>query len=189
MVWVNNPRVGSIASYGATSAWCLAMARLEQDRTGISRFRKGAEPIQLLKRPLNAQTQGPPCLSSQPATALPAAIVEAQKAVAGNPPKARASFAKARCVRGTYVSSDRAKDITDPGASRTVTRAGTLFGEWRQTLSILRLGIKSHWDRFKVVAIRPNGGRGSCKHGIGPPQTTYRGAACPRCRRTSRTTR
>ena len=44
--------------------------------------------------------------------ATPAAIVDALKAVAGNPPKVRASFAKGRCVRGTYAPSDRAAEIT-----------------------------------------------------------------------------
>jgi catalase len=34
------------------------------------------------------------------------------KAMAGLPPKARASFARGRCVRGTYAPSDRAKEIT-----------------------------------------------------------------------------
>jgi catalase len=47
-----------------------------------------------------------------PAAATPAAIVDALKAVAGDPPKVRASFAKGRCVRGTYVPSDRAQEIT-----------------------------------------------------------------------------
>jgi catalase len=45
-------------------------------------------------------------------TATPASIVDALKAVAGNPPKVRASFAKGRCVHGTYVPSDRATEIT-----------------------------------------------------------------------------
>jgi catalase len=45
-------------------------------------------------------------------TATPASIVDALKAVAGDPPKLRASFAKGRCVRGTYVPSDRAEEIT-----------------------------------------------------------------------------
>ncbi|MBB3543045.1 MULTISPECIES: catalase family peroxidase [unclassified Rhizobium] len=44
--------------------------------------------------------------------ATPASIVEALKAVAGNPPKVRASFAKGRCVRGHYAPSDRAAEIT-----------------------------------------------------------------------------
>ena len=44
--------------------------------------------------------------------ATPASIVDALKAVAGNPPRVRASFAKGRCVRGTYTPSDRAEEIT-----------------------------------------------------------------------------
>jgi catalase len=44
--------------------------------------------------------------------ATPASLVDALKAVAGNPLKVRASFAKGRCVRGTYVPSDRAAEIT-----------------------------------------------------------------------------
>ncbi|UPJ43611.1 catalase family peroxidase [Bradyrhizobium sp. 40] len=47
-----------------------------------------------------------------PPAATPAAIVDALKTVAGNPPKVRASFAKGRCVRGTYAPSDRAAEIT-----------------------------------------------------------------------------
>lgn len=38
----------------------------------------------------------------------PASIVEALKAIGGNPPKIRASFAGGRCVRGTYIPSDQA---------------------------------------------------------------------------------
>src|SRR5262245_20332210 len=45
-------------------------------------------------------------------SATPASIVDALKAVAGDPPKVRASFAKGRCVRGTYTPSDRAEEIT-----------------------------------------------------------------------------
>ena len=44
--------------------------------------------------------------------ATPASIVDALKAVAGDPPKVRASFAKGRFVRGTDVPSDRAEEIT-----------------------------------------------------------------------------
>jgi catalase len=52
-------------------------------------------------------------LSQFPAgAATPASIVEALKAVAGDPPRVRASFAKGQCVRGTYVPSDWAEDIT-----------------------------------------------------------------------------
>jgi catalase len=51
-------------------------------------------------------------MSETPAGATPASIVDALKAVAGNPPKVRASFAKGHCVRGTYTPSDRAGEIT-----------------------------------------------------------------------------
>ncbi|QHO76269.1 catalase [Bradyrhizobium sp. CCBAU 051011] len=44
--------------------------------------------------------------------ATPASIVDALKAEAGDSPKARASFARGRCVRGTYVPSGRAEEIT-----------------------------------------------------------------------------
>jgi catalase len=44
--------------------------------------------------------------------ATPSSIVAALKAVAGNPPKVRASFAKGQCVRGRYVPSERAAEIT-----------------------------------------------------------------------------
>lgn len=44
--------------------------------------------------------------------ATTASIVNALKAAAGNPTKVRASFAKGKCVRGTYVPSDRATEIT-----------------------------------------------------------------------------
>ena len=51
-------------------------------------------------------------MSLAPEAATPASIVDALKAVAGNPPKVRASFAKGRCVRGSYAPSDRAEEIT-----------------------------------------------------------------------------
>lgn len=44
--------------------------------------------------------------------AHPAAIIAAMTEVAAVPPKARASFARGRCVRGTYTPSDRAREIT-----------------------------------------------------------------------------
>ena len=44
--------------------------------------------------------------------ATPASIVDALKAEAGHSPKVRASFAKGRCVRGTYIPSDQAGEIT-----------------------------------------------------------------------------
>ncbi|MBR1147628.1 catalase [Bradyrhizobium sp. AUGA SZCCT0431] len=48
--------------------------------------------------------------------ATPASIVDALNALAGHPPRVRsrvrASFAEGRCVRGTYIPSDRAAEIT-----------------------------------------------------------------------------
>ena len=49
--------------------------------------------------------------------------------VAGNPPKVRASFAKGRCVRGTYAPSDRAAEITRSlSFTQAIARAGALLG-------------------------------------------------------------
>jgi catalase len=44
--------------------------------------------------------------------ATPASIVDALEAEAGHSPKVRASFAKGRCVRGTYMPSNQAGEIT-----------------------------------------------------------------------------
>ena len=60
-------------------------------------------------------------------TATPASIVDALKAVAGDPPKVRASFAKGRCVHGTYVSSDRAEEITK---SRSFTKPSRVLARF-----------------------------------------------------------
>ena len=46
------------------------------------------------------------------AQATPAEIVDALKLNAGNPPKARASFAKGQCVRGSYAPSAEADRVT-----------------------------------------------------------------------------
>ncbi|WP_338828359.1 catalase family peroxidase [Bradyrhizobium sp. 27S5] len=52
-------------------------------------------------------------MSESPRGAVtPASIVDALKAVAGDPPKARASFAKGQCVHGTYIPSHQAEEIT-----------------------------------------------------------------------------
>lgn len=59
--------------------------------------------------------------------ATPASIVEALKAIAGNPPKVRASFAKGWCVRGTYTPSDRAEEIT---RSRSFTRPSRVLARF-----------------------------------------------------------
>jgi catalase len=55
----------------------------------------------------------PTPLSQNPTgAATPASIVDALKAECGHSPKVRASFAKGRCVRGAYIPSDRAEEIT-----------------------------------------------------------------------------
>lgn len=59
--------------------------------------------------------------------ATPASIVDALKAVAGDPPKARASFAKGCCVRGTYTPSDRAAEITK---SRSFTKPSRVLARF-----------------------------------------------------------
>ncbi|HXO72931.1 MAG TPA: catalase, partial [Bradyrhizobium sp.] len=59
-------------------------------------------------------------------TAIPASIVDALKAGAGYP-KGRASFAKGRCVRGTYIPSDRAEEITK---SRSFTRPSRVLARF-----------------------------------------------------------
>jgi catalase len=60
-------------------------------------------------------------------TATPASVVDALKAVAGNPPKARTSFARGRCVRGTYAASDRAAEITK---SRSFTKPSRVLARF-----------------------------------------------------------
>jgi catalase len=64
-------------------------------------------------KPGHAARAGGQAMSELPIpAATPAAVVDALKAVAGNPPKVRAIFAKGRCVRGTYAPSDHAAEIT-----------------------------------------------------------------------------
>ena len=88
------------------------MVGLEQDRTRRGRFRKAAGPGQRLEHGPNAHAQGPAMSRFPTGAATPASTVDALKAVAGDPPKVRASFAKGRFVRGTDVPSDRAEEIT-----------------------------------------------------------------------------
>ncbi|MBR1206068.1 MULTISPECIES: catalase [unclassified Bradyrhizobium] len=57
----------------------------------------------------------------------PASIVDALKAVAGDPPKARASFAKGQCVHGTYIPSNQAEEIT---RSRSFTRPSRVLARF-----------------------------------------------------------
>ena len=90
-------------------------------------FRQDARRAQRLNCLPNAQTQGPAVVKFAAGAVTPAAIVAALKAIAGNPRKARASFARGRCVRGTYVPSDRAKEITK---SQSFTKPSRVLGRF-----------------------------------------------------------
>ena len=59
--------------------------------------------------------------------ATPATIVDVLRAVAGQPPKTRASFARGQCVRGTYAASDRAAEITK---SRSFTKPSRVLARF-----------------------------------------------------------
>jgi len=62
---------------------------------------------------ITARAQTPPTAApAGPSGATPAEIVTALKAVAGDPPKVRATFAKGQCVRGTYTPSRDAAQVT-----------------------------------------------------------------------------
>lgn len=60
-------------------------------------------------------------------SAAPASIVDALKAVAGDPPKVRASFAKGQCVHGAYIPSDQAEEITK---SQSFTRPSRVLARF-----------------------------------------------------------
>jgi catalase len=94
------------------------MAALSKTPVPIPRLRRA-------HRTLGVQESAMSKFASTVAT--PAAIVEALKAVAGNPPKVRASFARGRCVRGTYVPSDWAEEITK---SRSFTRPSRVLARF-----------------------------------------------------------
>src|SRR5439155_9313181 len=76
---------------------------------------------------INVRTQGPALPKFPSGRATPASVVDALKAVAGHPPKARASFAGGRCVRGTYAPSDQAKEITRSRSFTTPSRVLARF--------------------------------------------------------------
>jgi catalase len=60
----------------------------------------------------NVRTKGAALSKFPNGAATPASVVDALKAIADAQPRARASFAQGRCVRGTYAPSDLAKEIT-----------------------------------------------------------------------------
>ncbi|MDN4999274.1 catalase [Bradyrhizobium sp. GCM10027634] len=64
---------------------------------------------------------------TRPPAVTPASIVNAMKAIAGVSPKARSSFARGRCVRGTYIPSDRADEVT---MSRSFTRPSRVLARF-----------------------------------------------------------
>ncbi|MBR1191944.1 catalase [Bradyrhizobium sp. AUGA SZCCT0160] len=81
--------------------------------------------------------------------ATPASIVDALNALTGHPPKARASFAEGRCVRGTYIPSDRASEITRSQSftkpSRVLARFSVGGGDDRVLRGFsFRLGGEDH---------------------------------------------
>lgn len=75
-------------------------------------------------------------------TATPASIVGTMKAITGASPKARASFAKGRCVRGTYIPSDRAEEIT---TSRSFTRPSRVLARFSVDGGNPRMSDASHF--------------------------------------------
>jgi hypothetical protein len=77
------------------------------------------------KRPLNAHAQDFTMPRFPTGAATPRIHRGAFRALAGNRPKARASFAKGRCVRGT--ASDQATEITQSrwGAARLIGSGNT----------------------------------------------------------------
>ena len=60
-------------------------------------------------------------------TVTPATIVEALQAATGHPRPGRASFARGQCVRGTYVPSDQASQITKSRSFTTPSRVLARF--------------------------------------------------------------
>ena len=64
---------------------------------------------------------------SSKSAATPSSIVDALKALASDPARARAGFANGRCVRGTYVSSDQATEIT---RSRSFTKPSRVLARF-----------------------------------------------------------
>ena len=72
----------------------------------------GKTPHQRCAKKVQCNVRGPALPKVPRRHATPAAVVDALKALAGEPPKGRARLARGRCVRGTYAPADRAKEIT-----------------------------------------------------------------------------
>jgi len=76
-----------------------------------------------------------PVSKSLSGDATPASIVDALKAVTGDPAEVRASFATGRWVRGTYAPSDQAKEITK---SRSFTKPSRVLARFSLGDSFLK---------------------------------------------------
>jgi catalase len=74
-----------------------------------------------------ARAQDVSAARSDSAHADPEAIVNALKAVAGNPSKVRASFSKGHCVRGSYTPSQAAAQVTK---SPSFTKPSPVLGRF-----------------------------------------------------------
>jgi catalase len=91
---------------------------------GMAALRKTSDA-----RPANnaSNVRGHALPRSRRGPAKPASVLDALNALAGNSPKARARFSRGRCVRGTYVPSDRAKELTH---SRSFTRPSRVLARF-----------------------------------------------------------
>lgn len=108
-----------MAPFKSTSAVAATAPRQHGGTTGTA-----AVAIALLGQMCVPAAHG----QSTPAVqATPAAIVDALKVVAGNPPNTRATFARGQCVRGTYEPSEQAAAITK---SLSFTRPSSITGRF-----------------------------------------------------------
>ena len=111
---------------GADQADCRRQVS-SQNRTRHGRFGKDAWLALRQKQGPNVRAQGSILPRFPSGAATPASIVDALKAAAGLRPGTRASFAKGRCVRGTYVPSDQAREITK---SRSFTKPSRVLARF-----------------------------------------------------------
>jgi catalase len=98
---------------------------MQQERTRHGRFGKDAGSA-LSETLRNVRTEGSTLPKSPRGHPSLVSIVDAL-AAAGDSPMARASFAKGRCVRGTYAPSDEAREITK---SRSFTKPSRVLARF-----------------------------------------------------------
>ncbi|WP_271589084.1 catalase [Bradyrhizobium sp. CCBAU 53415] len=96
------------------SGWSRAseLRDSSQDRTRHVRFGKDFSAHPAPQTNLSLESKGFVLPEFPSGAATPISVVDALRAVAGLPPRARASFCRGQCVRGTYAPSDQAKEIT-----------------------------------------------------------------------------